>query len=86
MRFTTSLPSRFTDGMNTCIFHTVLCLHIQSYSCHAPPVPGLPVNCVVAFNSSSASMASVEKLHHFLSNLIQIQLLQLFGGMPSKSS
>lgn len=87
MRCTDSVPSRFTYSMNTCIFHMVLCLHIQKHSCHAPSVPGLPVKCVVAaFNSSSANTARVEKLHRFLNNLIQIQLLQFFGGMLSKFS
>lgn len=41
---------------------------------------------VAAFNSSSVSTVRAEKLHHFLNNLIQIQLLQLFGGKLSKSS
>lgn len=60
---------------------------IQKHSCHAPLAPGLPVKCgVAAFNSSSASTVSAEKLHLFLNNLIQIQLLQFFWGMLSKSS
>lgn len=52
---------------------------IQKHSCHAPLAPGLPVKRgVAAFNSSSASTVSAEKLHLFLNNLIQIQLLHSF--------
>lgn len=48
----------------------------KKQSCHTPSVPGLPVKRVVAaFNSSSVSTVSAEKLYNFLNNLIQIQLL-----------
>ena len=83
MRCTPSLPSRVTHGT----LHAILCLHIQTHSCQAPSAPGLPAKRVVAaFSSSNASTASVEKLHQFFNDLIQMQLLQLLGGMLSKSS